>query len=620
MIVQLIVENVGLIEKADLAFSEGLQVITGETGVGKTMLLSSLGILRGERARSDLIRTGSDEAYVSGFFLVESKELQTRLEETLGRSFPDGEILIERRLRRTGRSRNLLNGQEVPLSLIRDCGNSLLEIHGQRTQLDLLEPRQQLDLLDRFAAVDEERAAFRTEYKAAQALARRIETIDRGSRERGERRVLLEHVVSELESASVEPGERGQLEKDLELLEERDRILQLVSGARAELQEDEGSLLDRLGHWIREFDALGDLSESLTEFSASCETARAALEDSVRALTQVESDTDQDPAHLETLRARYELLVQLEERYHRRGDELPKYLEKCRQELDDLVEEDEDRPALEVELRTRLDDLGQRARVLGKKRRTAARKLSKAVTGELKDLQMPDATFEVSVARLGSDDAWHGFDDAGGDQVEFMFGPNPGEDARPLRSTASGGELSRVMLSLKKALADTDDVPVLVFDEIDTGVGGRLGSQLGRKLQEIGATHQVLCVTHLPQIASFGRKHFRVRKEVLDGRTQTILEFLEDSKRPEEIAAMMRGEGRTEASLAEARHMLEEGGAAARALERGAIKIEAAAKEKSGAGKTKAGKRTAGRRVAKKKKATRSRPDGSVDEVSAKSK
>lgn len=558
MIVQIVVANIGLIERAELSLSSGLQVITGETGVGKTLLLSSLGVLRGERARVELIRAGCDEAFVSGFFRVESGQVLARLERALGRSFPDGEILIERTIRRSGRHRNLLNGREVPLALIRECGDHLLEIHGQRSQLTLLEPRQQLELLDRYAGTTAAVNEFRSMYREARQLAERIDEMARSSQQRDERRLLLDHIVTELAGANLVAGERDQLERDLELLEQGDRIQQVISEASIELYEGEESLVDRIGLRTRQLEEFAGLHPGLDEAVAACDTARAALEEVVRSLRGLEEGLDQDPRALSALRDRSEQLIQLEERYRKRGDDLVAYRDACQDELAGLLAEDGDQPRLEGELRTRLDDLGQRARTLGRKRRAAARKLAAAVTSELGDLQMPHASFEVSLESLGRADGWHGFDETGSDRAEFVFGPNPGEPPQPLRATASGGELSRVMLSLKKALADSDDVPVLVFDEIDTGVGGRLGAQLGRKLREIGDTHQVLCVTHLPQIASFGRSHFRVFKEVRDGRTHTVLEMLEDEQRVEEIAAMMRGDGRTETSLAEARAMMSE--------------------------------------------------------------
>ncbi|MCI0652819.1 MAG: DNA repair protein RecN, partial [Planctomycetes bacterium] len=253
--------------------------------------------------------------------------------------------------------------------------------------------------------------------------------------------------------------------------------------------------------------------------------------------------------------------MQLEERYRRRGDELIDYLEEARGELRDAAAGADLLPALEEELRRGLADLGARAGALRAKRRAAASKLERAVAPDLADLALANACLEARLAPLEPDEGWHGFDDAGADRLEIYFGPNPGEPARPLRDTASGGELSRVMLSLKRALARAEGVPILVFDEIDAGVGGRLGAELGRKMREIGATHQVLCVTHLPQIASFAERHFRVAKSSAKGRTRTTIEPVDGERRVDEIAAMIRGKERTRTSLTEAREMLAHAGA-----------------------------------------------------------
>ena len=275
----------------------------------------------------------------------------------------------------------------------------------------------------------------------------------------------------------------------------------------------------------------------------------------MRALRSVEEDLRRDPARLEALRGRMDRLVHLEERFQRRGDELLVYLEDVRAELQELEGDAERFPRMEEELDQLRADLEERARSLSRRRRQVASRLGRLVTGELGALGMDRATFEVVLSPLG-DAGWHGLGEYGADQAQFVFGPNPGEPPRPLADIASGGELSRVMLSLKRVLADSDGVPTLVFDEIDAGVGGRLGMELGRKLREIASRHQVLCVTHLPQVASFACGHFHVTKRVQRKRTSTVVETLKGERRVQEIATMIRGEGHSETSVAEAREMM----------------------------------------------------------------
>ncbi|MEM7164891.1 MAG: DNA repair protein RecN [Planctomycetota bacterium] len=555
---QLVIKDFGLLESTEVDLGAGLQVITGETGVGKSMLLSTLGLLRGDRARPDAIRTGCDEALVSGFFVVDPT-LARQLEEQCGLELPEGEILIERRLRRAGRARSLVNGRDVPLAQLRELGTRLLEVQGQRSQLGLLDPRAQRQLVDHYAGLANDSAEFAQRFREARALADRIETISATSRERNDRRLFLAHVVAELDEASLRPGERAAIERELEFLEERERLQQLVRDALVALHDRDGNALDEIASHRR---ALGDcerLHAGFGDFLRESETAHVALDEAVRALRNVEEELDQDPHHLDEQRARFELLMRLEERYHRSGDELLSYLEEVRSEHASLVDDEEELPALEEELRGQLNALGKAADRLGKRRKAAAAKLAKQVTGEFPDLGLPAASFGVQLTRLKASEGWHGLRESGREELEFQLAPNPGEPPQSLRETASGGELSRVMLSLRRALAEVDPVPVLVFDEIDAGVGGRLGSELGRKLQAMSRSRQVLCVTHLPQIASFGAGHHRVSKLIEGGRTRTVLEPLAGDRRVEELAEMIRGEGRTTTSLREAREMLAEG-------------------------------------------------------------
>lgn len=558
MLVQLVIKDFGLLESTEIDFGSGLQVITGETGVGKSMLLSTLGLLRGDRARPESIRTGCDEALVSGFFIVDAA-LAADLERQCGLELPEGEILIERRLRRTGRARTLVNGRDVPLAQLRELGSRLIEVQGQRSQLGLLDPKAQRRLVDHYAGAAQESEEFAHAFRQARALSEKIDAISAASRERNDRRLFLAHVVQELEQAELQRGERAALERDLEFLEERESLQQLVNEAVGALHDREGNALDEISRHHRALRDYERLHAGFVDFLREAETARVALDEAVRALREVEDSLLQDPQQLEEQRERFELLMRLEERYHRSGDELIDYLEEVRTEHTTLVDDEEELPVMEQELRDRLNALGKGADRLGKRRKTAATRLAKQVTAEFPDLGLPAASFGVELTRLKATEGWHGLRETGREDLEFQLAPNPGEPPQSLRETASGGELSRVMLSLRRALAEVDPVPVLVFDEIDAGVGGRLGSELGRKLQAMSDSRQVLCVTHLPQIASFGAGHHRVAKLIEGGRTYTVLEPLDGDRRVEELAEMIRGEGRTQTSLREAREMLAEG-------------------------------------------------------------
>ncbi|MFN0058350.1 MAG: DNA repair protein RecN [Planctomycetota bacterium] len=582
MLVQLQVRNLGLIETADLEFGSGLEVITGETGVGKTMLLGAVNILAGARARTEWIREGADEARVSGFFSLTDPELIARIEDATGVDVEDGALLIERRLRVTGRHRTLLNGREIPLSLLSEVARHLIEIHGQRAQLSLLRSADQLELVDRFAGLLSEREAFRTLFGAARDAAARIDAIRARQRERNDRRLYLGHMLRELDGAEIVRGELATLERELALLEERDAILQLIATTEEGCSEGESCILDSLGVHAAALKPFAALHPSVAEVVAGFAAAEQAIQDAVQNLRTIGEGLGDDPERLAQLRRRVDQVQELEQRFRRNADQLVDYREELRAEYDALEGEDAELPALESQLTLQLEELGTRARALGRKRRTAATRLARAVVVELRELGMPEARFEVKLSGLvattegevanEADDAsgdevteaattradWLGFNKYGADRVDLEFGPNPGESAHPLREIASGGELSRVLLALKAVIAEVDGTRVLVFDEIDAGVGGRLGSILGQKLKRLAARRQVLCVTHLPQIACYGDHHLHVTKQVKKGRTTTSIEPLVDERRVSELAAMMRGASRSELSLAEAREMLAE--------------------------------------------------------------
>lgn len=646
MLSQLCIRNLGLLSAVDLELGPGLQIITGGTGAGKSMLLGALDILGGVRAKTEWIRDGEPEASVVGFFIVGDVDVRRSIEDALGIELPDGELRVERRLRREGRHRTRLNGQEMPLSLLQSIRTFLLDVHGQQAQFALLKPAEQLRAIDRLGGLTEEQREFSRDYHALRTLAAEIDEERKQRRELHDRRLYLEHVVTELYEAELRPDEREQLERELLLLEESDQILRTVQGALDELYDDENSLADRLGERLRQLTPYGEMSDGVKGFLEAGGSARAALDEAVGSLRAVQDEVSQDPSLLESKRERFDLLSRLEEKFQRPVRALCAYAEECQAELERLVADDQSLPEREQGLRAGLEDLGQRARALSKRRRAVASTLGSRLRGEFDDLGLGDAVWEASLepltpGRSGSsvgkaepassaksnasgrqaddpmlelnEEAWLGLNATGADRLEMLFGANPGESLRPLRQVASGGELSRVMLALKRVLAAAEQVGTVVFDEIDSGVGGRLGTEIGRKLAEISRSHQVFCVTHLPQVACFGEQHFHVEKRV-DGaesgaRTVTEVNRLEEDRRTEELASMLRGSGRTSTSLREAQEMLSEAKeerAAWTASEKRTSpnptpSKKGSAKEKSASKKKRASKRTSKKRVSKKR-------------------
>ena len=590
MLIQLTIRDLGLIEHAELELEGGLQVISGETGVGKSLLLASMSLLSGERPRTDWIRTGSDEAMVAGLFVISDLERRKRLEEATGIELEDGELLIERRLRRQGRHRARLNGREVPASLLRTAGQQLIEIHGQQSQLALLDPRAQLEIVDDFAKLTDERREFGSLFRSTRALESQLEALKRDAEARAERRLSLEHLIAEIDAADPRPGERDRLEEELGMLEGKDQISGRISETLHAFREADQSLIDQLSRTSRDFGAFAAHRE-LAEFGALCASVSEQLEDGLHTLRAIADGLDVDAATLGEMSRRFDLLVSLEERFRRRGDELVQYRVELAEELEGLSSAEDSLPTLTEELAAATQNLTKRAKALTRKRKKALIELSGRITTELADLGMERATFRADRSPLEGG-KFGGLDESGADRIELIFGPNPGEPERPLREIASGGELSRVMLSLKRTLAEAGSVATLVFDEIDTGVGGRLGSALGEKLKEIGARHQVLCVTHLAQLACYGASQHRVEKRVIDDRTVTVIESLDEERRIEEIAEMMRGTQRTDRSLAEAKEMLD--------AARGEIEVEKLVAVSASQGKRPAAKRKAAKRQAAK--------------------
>lgn len=559
MLVHLSVEDLGLIEYAELEMGAGLQVLTGETGVGKSMLLASMTILRGERTRSDVVRTGCDKATVRGIFQL-SEENAALVSDLLGAPVEDCELIVEREIHKEGRSRCRIDGRETTTTLLKRIAPLLIEVIGQGHALTLLQPGAQLDFLDRFGGLLELREEHSRNWRDARQLEDRIQKLEEGVRERSDRRLHLEHVIEELQAAKLVEGERAALEADLELLEERDRVLACIESVRQGFLEQEQSVLDRLGSTTRDLSQLATLHPGIAALVESCSTASVLIEEAVRGLTEVESDLDLDPAVLEQKRQRFDQLVTLEQRYQRDVEQLVVYLQDSCDELEELGGSDAELPELKDGLERCISRLSEGASKLHKARFEVVQKLISVTEAELRDLGLLKARLKGSLETLDSNHAWNGMDEKGGDRFEILFSANPGEPPQPIGAVASGGELSRLMLALQRTLAGASGTGTLIFDEIDAGVGGRMGAVIGEKLSQIGADHQVLCVTHLPQVACHGVRHHRVVKETEGKVTRTRLEEVAGDDRVKEIAMMLRGDRATDRSLEEAREMLVEAG------------------------------------------------------------
>ncbi len=557
MLVHLSVEDLGLIERIEFDPGQGLHVLTGETGVGKSMLLASMQMLRGERTRSDMIRRGADRAVVRGIFSL-NEPLAEKVGELLGISIEDGELIIEREISREGRSRCRIDGRESTAKVLRSIAPLLIEVVGQGQALTLLKSDIQLDLLDRFGGLVPMQQAHAVAWHEARELEERIHSLEENHRERRDRALFLEHVIQELEEAQLESGQRASLEQELDLLEERDQVLATISKARASILENDGGVLDTLGITERGLQGFEALHPGIANLREASLHSRTLLEEAMREVSALESDLDMDPVALDRKRRRLDAIVTLEEKFHRTEENLIRYLDECREELSKISGDSEELPQLREGLERCIESLQSGAQELSQARLKVIERLTGDCALELQDLGLEKARLTGLLEPLSEKDSWKGMNESGLDRFQICFSANPGEPVQPLSQVASGGELSRVMLALQKTLASVSGTGTLVFDEIDSNVGGRMGFAIGRKLREIGESHQVMCVTHLPQVACHGSRQHRVLKSVESGVTRTSLHELTEEERVKEIASMLRGDRATTRSLDEAREMLSE--------------------------------------------------------------
>jgi DNA repair protein RecN (Recombination protein N) len=558
MLRELAVQNLALIEDVRVELSPGFCAWTGETGAGKTLLLAALGLLLGERGSSDLLRTGADELRITGRFEL-SDALRPEIEQILGTSLDESEVILARRLNRAGRSYAYVNEQPVAVATLRQLGNVLVDIHGQRESQSLLEPAYQLQLLDAFADLDGPRQAYHDLAEKVRQLRRRHGTLTAERQQRQRDLALLRFEREELRTANLRQGELTDLVRERERLTHAQGLHAFATSGCSQLYDDEGSIVEQLGKLLREGQGWVAADPELKDVMTRLQGLIAETRDVTEALRGLMQHYEADPVRLEEVEDRLQQLRRLETKYGRPIEDLIAYQETLGKQEAALERQETDLGSVEAELQQTFARLRQAAAELSKQRQRGARRLATEAQHQLGDLGMSEAQFDAVLEPLplGDDPTTAEVPSWGTDQLELMLAANRGEPARPLRKVASGGELSRTMLALKSVLAAHDPVGTLIFDEIDANVGGRLGDVLGQTLAALGKTHQVICVTHLPQVACYARHQWTIRKRRRGQRTTTTIELLNDGDRLEELASMMRGEARGETTRKEAAAMLE---------------------------------------------------------------
>jgi DNA repair protein RecN (Recombination protein N) len=567
MLTELRIENFAIIDRLDLDFAPGLIIFTGETGAGKSIIMDALEMLLGGRTDATVLRADAERASVEGTFKLVGAEKTVVLEILKREDLLDDEnyVTLAREVRREGRSIARVNGRTVNVTLLKEIGAYLVDIHGQTEHLSLLDTRAHLGLLDRFADVDFLLGDYRQTYTRLQSDRRELDELRAAQADADRRIEMLTFQAEEIEAARLKPGEEA------ELRQERDRLANaeaLSANAQEALQLlDEGSpdipaITDQLGQVVAALSSLARVDTAKTELAARAESLLENLSDIAHELRDYLETVEYNPRRLEEAEERLDLLHRLMRKYGGTLEAVLAFGAKARADLETITNAAEKIGELEAREAELLTELTEQGRKLSEKRKKAAGTLSKGIESELNDLKMASAGFSVDfqtkaeAAGLPLDkDSRVAFDANGFDRVEFLVAPNPGEGLKSLAKIASGGETSRLMLALKNVLARADQIPSLVFDEIDQGIGGRVGGVVGQKLWNLGQAHQVMCITHLPQLAAYGDQHFQVQKLVNNGRTTTQVKRLEGDERLLELAQML-GEV-SEATLRSAHEILQ---------------------------------------------------------------
>jgi DNA repair protein RecN (Recombination protein N) len=547
------IENIAVIEQADVWFGEGFNVLTGETGAGKSIVVDAINMVIGERASRDLIRTGAKSALATAVF--QDVPPLPWLEQNGVQPDEDGNLILTRELHKDGRSLCRVGGRPVPVSALRALGGQLLNIHGQQDGQQLLNEGRHLSYLDRFAADGAEQKAYQAAYQRLAALKKEMDALRMDEAEKSRKVDTLRYQIEELERANLQDGEEEALRARRTLLRGAGKFMEALeqSGQCLVGDEDSAGALVLLEEAARALRTAASVSQELESLSGRMDETVYAVRDMAEEVRDLRYQFDFSPGELDALEGRLDLLYRLGRKYGADTKEMLSYLEESKKELERIELADDTLTRLEQQMDQALEDAVQAARRLSAARKRAAGALEERITAELTHLNMQGVRLKVEFTPKN---ALYGLDETGMDQVRFLLSANAGEDLRPIHKIASGGELARIMLAMKSVLAEDDDVGTLVFDEVDTGVSGRAASRVAEKLRSVSEKRQVLCVTHLPQIAAAGEIHFLVEKQEEKGRTFTAVHPLEAEERALEIARIVSGDQVTESSLQNAREML----------------------------------------------------------------
>ncbi len=558
MLQQLDIQNVALIDSVSIEFGEGLNVMTGETGAGKSIIIDSINAILGERVSKEIIRTGTEKATVEAVFQVDNKRLMDIFETAGIGAESDGTVILSREFTVSGRNICRVNGKMATVSLLKEIGERIIDMHGQHDNQSLLRTSSHIDLLDSFGGekIEKIKAEYKELLKSYKNIKTRLKELTGDKLERERKLDLLKFQINEIKKAKLKPCEEEDLNKQRILLSSSEKIIDALSKAYEQLYSGnnvKNSAHDNINEALRELSGLSGLDEKYSNISKNLEDIMYQLTDIVDEIRNERDSVEYDPGMLEQVEERLDSIFRLKKKYGSNIEEILSYLNKIEGELDEINGNEETVRKLDEEIERLEAALFEKSQLLNSEREKASRILEEKIGGQLNELEMKNARFKVE---LQFDSDQKKYTSNGLDTVEFLISANAGEPLKPLSKIASGGEMSRVMLAIKTILADVDSVPVLIFDEIDIGISGKAAQKVGEKLSYISSSHQVICVTHLAQIGCMADSHYLIEKISTEDNTRTSVKKLEENETRNEIARIIGGANISDITLKNAEEML----------------------------------------------------------------
>ncbi len=553
MLTNLYIENIAVIEKTSIDFGSGLNVLTGETGAGKSIIIDSINAVLGNRTSRDLVRNGCDNAFVSAVFSEPSESVEKILKEN-GFDTEDGELLIQREISLSGKGKCRINGRPATVSVLKAIGTGLINIHGQHESYELMSPELHINYIDKLGELAEDLEEYQTVYSNYKDLQSKLKKSQSDEAERARKIDLLSYQVNEIEEADLYIGELEDLNEQRNIIENREKIASALNEAREYLNgsEEADGAIQLLDAAVGSMSNISTVLADSEAVSQRLQNALYELEDCCDEVVSMWDDADSDIGSLEEIEDRLDLIHTLSRKYGSTIEEILDFLDKAKDELEYLKKYEENRETLMQSCKKANKEAVKLAEALSQKRRAVAVSFSEAVKKEMTFLDMPNV--ELVVRQDKCELNLFGCDD-----IELLISTNPGEQPKPVAKIASGGELSRMMLAIKNVLADKDDIDTLIFDEVDTGISGSAAQKVGLKLKEVSRSRQVLCVTHQAQIAALADSHFKITKQVSEGKTYTDVKTLDHRGRRDELARIIGGVEITKATLDYAEEMLNQG-------------------------------------------------------------